>query len=734
MNALSSRSIKLGDKLYLAEVDVPQSESVEVRTSVNHVFCCDVSGSMYDSLPKMRTQLKNRIPEIVAPEDTITIIVFSGKGQCNTLKEMVKVDDPKSLMELNSAIDRYMKPVGMTCFLDPVEYTNKLISNNQGDFNWIFLSDGGNNDAPWADVINELTKLSERILGSTIIEYGYYADTNKLNEMTEILGGAKLIADDFDTYVPIFEGALKGKVESRKSVDVSSVKSSMRYTQFVYLKNGNVYLVVANGKTTVEIPESVDKLYYLASKKVGEEMAVDNSILYAMAYAYSMYMKYDVVDAILGITKDSKFIEMFSSAYGKQKLFEFQAEVLKAVSDESVRGEIVENYKPNFGRYSVVDLINDLQADENTVMVASPLFVYNRIGAKAVNKINLSDSQSKALASAKTKKDIDKVSREIEANSVKMDFVNKGYPIGNFVWNEERANLSAQFKIDVVLTMPKNNYGINTIDSTVFRNYTIIKDGILNVAELPVKLTPDTLATLKKKCPDALSEMDQDGIILINLTQLPLINKNTTQKYKMHEMTTKLLDLTTLKFKLKYLGYLKKKFDLSDGSTTKKVYSGNDPEVIKWLASFGITDNGYQPKTELDKSGESYMALAFKTDFKSFSSIPKVEDIENKINAGKKLTPSETFLRNVMLSVDSMYLDNVKGLAYHKAIRSAFNQLSDEKVKLQQEIGSSKFAMILSRKWFKDVADMSVDTDTITDAYGNEMTIQYRFTETKCNL
>jgi hypothetical protein len=680
----------------------------------------------------MRAQLKNRIPEIVSEDDTVTIIVFSGKGECTTLKEFVKIKDTQSLIELNKAIDKYMVPIGMTCFLDPVEYTNDLVTRSNNDFNWIFLSDGGNNDAPWNVVIGALTRLSGKVANSTIIEYGYYADTNKLNEMTEILGGTKILAEDFDSYVPVFENALKSETEGRKSVEIGDIKSLMRYTQFMYIKNDNVYLVIANGKTSIDIPESVDKVYFLANKKSGEELTDFTSLMYAMAYANASYLRYEVVESILGFLKDKKFLDMFSSAYGKQKLFQFQSEILKAVFDESYRGEVDANYKPNQSKYSLVDLMNDLYDDEdNQVFVCSELFDYNRIGAKSVNKIELTEKQSEAIKSAKTKKDVDKVQRELEADSVKMTMVNKGYPISNFIWNEERANLNAQFHIDVQLDMPKNKYGIDLVDSFVFRNYNIIKDGILNVAVLPTKLSDYTKSVLSKKCPNALQDVTtQEGeLTLINLTELPLINKKQSCRVKMHEMTSKLLQLTTLKFKLKYLGYLKTKLNLKDVASHKKF--DYEPEITNWLAGYGITDKGYQPKTELDKSGDWYMALTFKSDFKSFSSIPKVEDVLNKLSSGKKLTPSESFMHQVILEIDSTYLDNLKGNEYIKAVRTAFTQLSIEKVKLQQEIGSIKFGMILSRKWFTDCTDMSQDTDTIVNQYNDEMTINYRFAETK---
>ena len=52
-----------------------------VEQSVNHVFAVDVSGSMYDVLPKMRSHIKSKLALLVKPKDTVSIIYFSSKSQ-----------------------------------------------------------------------------------------------------------------------------------------------------------------------------------------------------------------------------------------------------------------------------------------------------------------------------------------------------------------------------------------------------------------------------------------------------------------------------------------------------------------------------------------------------------------------------------------------------------------------------------------------------------------------------
>lgn len=741
------RSTKLGNKLFLNKLTIKDNDSevANVHKATNHVFCCDISGSMWGSLAKMRNQLKNRIPDIVHQDDTVTIIVFSGRKECTTLKELVHVNNVNELKSLNDAIDRYMTPQGMTCFLDPVQVTNELISKNpNGLWSWIFLSDGGNNDCPWVDVLAELEKLEAKVGSATIIEYGYYADTEKLSEMAETLGGTKIQASDFDSYVPVIEAALKSETEERKVVDISSIKHSMKYQQFVYLNPAleSVTVISSANKSEILIPVSVNDLLFLSEKSLdtenGAEMPDLTAETYAMAYVTASYMRYDVTEEILAAIKDAKFIDMYCNAFGKQKLFEFQQELIKAVYYDSMRGEYNADYKPNPKAYCVLDLLEDLQSGDNRVRVVSPEFAYKRIGAKSEVKQELTAEQREKLADAKTKLQASKIQAEIEESGVKMAMVDRGYPISDFTWNEERANLSALMKIDVELELPKNNVGLTKINSFVFRNYTIIKDGILNVNMLPVELDKATADKLFKKGVIAIP-FDNATIVdekhryyCLDFSNLPIVNKQRTKSVKASEMTEEIKRLTELRFQLKYLGFLKKKFDVTSESTgTGSVYTADQ---IAFLSSLGITDKGYSPKTELNKSGDFYMALALKSVVKGFSSIPKIEDVDKKLSAGKPFTPSESFMRNTMAYVDSKYLDEGGRDRYTNALRSAFDQLSLEKDKLLGVLSRQKFALILSKKWFSDKNGFEDNVSQFEDQFGVTQTIEYKFTEVKQNL
>jgi hypothetical protein len=329
-----------------------------------------------------------------------------------------------------------------------------------------------------------------------------------------------------------------------------------------------------------------------------------------------------------------------------------------------------------------------------------------------------------------------------EERAVKMSMINKGYPVSDFTWNEERANLSALMKIDVILDLPKNDVGLTQIQSFVFRNYTIIKDGVLNINSLPVILSEKTFELFKNNPRLVLSDVEvheDDSTTtyecIVDISALTVVNRKRVRSSKMKKMTKLALQLNDYKFQLKYLGYLKKELGISDSTSGNSGSTGFTAEQWTYLESLGITSkNGYAPKKEVDKNGDYYMALTLNSTFKGFSSIPAIDAIDKKIKAGKKLTASEDYLQKVMAFIDKKYLSNLKGEAYKDAIQSAFTALTIKKRKVAEELSQMKFAMIISRKWFSDCESFDDNIDTIVSDFGPELTIEYRFVDKKQNL
>jgi len=765
---LSTRSLRVTQHLSLNEhtVSINSMMPATKRAAVDHVFCCDISGSMWDDLPAMRRQLKNRISDIVRDDDTITIIAFAGATRCFVLKEFVKCSSPEQLQMLQEAIDRFLQPGGCTDFVNPIKKTHDLIAQGHNGLNWIFLSDGGHNESSFVNVINALKEIKDGVAGATIIEYGMYADSKRLSEMADFLGGAKVLAENFETYEPKFEMAINGATgKPMLEVDLpEEVKNNASPTiaKAFYINPASKLInavLISNG--TISLPEGVNKFYSFTStdvsntkskKKDGWEEAE-----YAAVYILADMLQYTWAEKILALTGDKKFIEMYSNSFGKQKLFAFQNEILNAVFDTAARGEIDKNYKPSPANYCVIDFFNDVQEEvdgkENYILVVDPSFSYKRIGSATVAKSEgISKEEQEKLANAKTTAELKQLMEEKEASHVDMTMINKGYPMNAFTWNETRANLSARVHIDVSLKLPKNNFGLDTMGSQVWRNYNIVKDGLINTNIIPMILTKETYDKIAAHKAVVFVDVDQSketvevpsGYIrcTVDISKLPVINVNRARGVKKSTMTKMEADLMELKYRLKYLGWKKKGLDKA--YTTKNKWEDNDQN--KWLESLGITSEGFNPPSQVVKNEEDfYNAIEFTTSIKSFGSIPKIEDVHTAIADNKKMKPSLALLSALMNDIDAEIDKKVKAAmkkdkkaveadVFAKTVTTMFDELTKKKRELGNKVSQTKFAMIVARRWFNDCASFDDNTDTIKNFVGADMNVIYDFSEKKCYL
>jgi activator of 2-hydroxyglutaryl-CoA dehydratase len=110
-NSYQKESVQLSSNLGIAKVSNminPEVVNKEVSTKVNHVFCVDISGSMWRELKSIRTQLKARLSEIVSNDDTITLIYFADGKDVGIVKEFAQLKTKDDILELNKLIDKYI--------------------------------------------------------------------------------------------------------------------------------------------------------------------------------------------------------------------------------------------------------------------------------------------------------------------------------------------------------------------------------------------------------------------------------------------------------------------------------------------------------------------------------------------------------------------------------------------------------------------------------------------------
>jgi hypothetical protein len=726
------KNVKFDENYYLISQEANSTVTVEVAKKTNHIFVVDVSGSMSWELPKIRTQLKNKLSNIMKEGDTITIVWFSGSRDAGILKEEVEVKSLKTLTDLHNAIDRWLVPIGLTAFLKPLELVKEVIGRirkNRPDsvFSMIFLTDGCNNDCPWNEVIKTLKGLEAEVASSTFVEYGYYADSRALTQMASVLGGEKISCDGFDDFEPMFNAKISSSVYGGKKIVVNITDKYLYDFAFSVGKDGSVLLYnIQDNK--IMVGSDVKEVYFFSPNATGTvDVPLLNNIvpqeqvakLYAAIYVLSDKLLNDDAEKVFYALGDNFYYKMLAGAFGKQKLNSFKAAIKECVADVSKRfpSGIGAIQKVDDNAYCLMNLIEDLGNTEGCLFYKGhPDFHYNLIGRKRVTRgENLSEADKKRLAEAKNLDEVNRITEELKKKNVEVSFVdsdpNRGYPLTDLVWNEKRANLSVRVYIEGEAVLPENKYGIDKVASFRYKTYTLIKDGIVNVTKLPVSYSVEIINLLKAhnvKFVVTDNGVTNQNAIVIDLTSLPIINRAMVKSISAKGLAIQEWELQKLQADKKVYDYYRKSLFPKESKSFVELLG---QEQADWLKTIGITDyNGFAPLTDAEESTDFYMSVNLETKIKGFSSLPKVEDVIAKLKSGAALKPVELIMSDAVKKYQtqlesemykSLSEEQQKGVLKTYLITKS-DILNKKRRKALQEIAQIKFSLILSKKWFTE--------------------------------
>jgi len=749
-------NLKLSENYYLTTQKVNGEVTVEVAKKTNHIFVVDVSGSMYYELPLIRTQLKNKLSNLMKEGDTISIVWFSGNRDAGILKEEVEVKSLKTLTDLHEAIDKWLCPIGLTAFLKPLQLVKELvgrIQKNRPDsvFSMIFLTDGYNNDCSWNEVISTLKTMESDIASSTFVEYGYYADSRRLTEMASVLGGEKISCNGFDDFEPMFDAKISTSARGGKKT-VIEITDPYLYDFAFSVTNGSVLLYnIQDGK--ILVGGDVKEVYFFSTKPIGVDAGTSgtDTSLYAAIYVLSDKLLNDDAEKVFYALGDQYHYQMLVNAFGKQKLNSFKAAIKECVADVSKRypvynGKVQIKPVPD-DAYCLMNLIEDLGNIEGCLFYPNHSnFVYNRIGRKKVASATvLTETEKKRLAEAKSLVEVNEITKELAKSKIEVKFVNtnpeRGYPLTDLVWNESRANLSVRIYIEGEAVLPENKFKIDKVSSFKYNTFTLIKDGIVNVQKLPVHYSDELLALLAKngvgyelwRSPVPV-EPDNDTRIIIDLTSLPLVNKKMVKGVSAMSLAKLEWELVKLQGDKKVYDYYKKSLF---PKTSKSFAELLGQEAADWLKEVGVTDfNGFAPKVTSADATDFYMSVNLDTKIKGLSSLPKVEDVVAKIKSGAALKLSEWVMadavRKYLAQLDSDIYNSL-GEEQQKGVLKTYLEtksgiLNKQRRKILQEIAQIKFSLILSKKWFTEFK--SFDENQLTVSFdGQDLNFTFTLNE-----
>lgn len=272
---MQATSFKISDSLYLVCNQVSKSEPVKlVEVPTNHVVIIDCSGSMSYDLPNIRAQLKQKLPKLLRAKDTISIIWFSGRNQCGILFEAEPVATLVDLKTVENAIDRWLRPICLTGFKEPLELAATLVAKLKTTIpgnvsSLFFMSDGCDNQWSRAEIIAAVGKTMKAGFSSaTFVEYGYYADRPTLTQMAQTAGGALIFAEDFPRYAPSFEAVMQKKVSGAPKINVKI--SGEVIGGFAFAMIDGDLLTFSLDSDAVQVPEDLSEIWYVSSSPVGK--------------------------------------------------------------------------------------------------------------------------------------------------------------------------------------------------------------------------------------------------------------------------------------------------------------------------------------------------------------------------------------------------------------------------------------------------------------------------------
>jgi hypothetical protein len=416
---------------------------------------------------------------------------------------------------------------------------------------------------------------------------------------------------------------------------------------------------------------------------------------------------------------DNHYYKMLANAFGKQKLNAFKTAIKDCVADAAKRfvdgrGAI---QKVDDNAYCLMNLIEELGNIDGCLFYPNhPDFVYNRIGRKRVARgENLSEADKKRLSEAKNVEELNKITEELKQKNVEVKFTNtnpdRGYSMTDLVWNEKRANLSIRIRIEGKAILPENKFKINEVATYKYNTFTLIKDGIVNVEKLPVSYSSklvDLLTTNSVPFAVISAGADFSAIIVVDLNSLPIINRGMVRSLSAKDLAVQEWELLKTQADKKVYDYYRKSLFPKESKSFVELLG---QEAADWLKTIGITDyNGFAPLTDAEESTDFYMSVNLETKIKSLSSLPKVEDVVAKIKSGASLKLSEYVMVDAIkkyLAVTESELYKTLSEAQQKEMLKTYlitksNELNKVRRKALQEIAQIKFALILSKKWFKE--------------------------------
>jgi hypothetical protein len=663
-------------------------------------------------LARLAEDLINRARQI-PPGDFITLGWFSGEGVYNFILKGFKISDSSDYQLLEQAVNNNKHVIGTTCFSEILAATEQVIDDLMifsPNFALCFFTDGypvvSNYRREVEQIYAAIAKMECDISSVLLVGYGDYYNKELMSEMAERFGGTLCHSGD----LPAFNISLSQFVQDARENELKQIVDlALTATYGVVLSiNGNAVTLYQTNEAGqiryVPTKGSAGAVYVLTDQlhkdMAAVEITADNlqdsgvepliKAAYAAAVVLTQRTKTDLALEVLAYLGDKALIDGVNNAFTNAEYGKAEAAMQAAVVDKNARfqqGRVV-GYLPAPDAFCILDLMDLLMADSQAYFYPyHPDFDYKRIGVPAKPKPGYPKFQPETVVKC---------------------------ALDGLTWNSTKLNLSLRAKINgsIALGEGYQECGLDpTLATFVYRNYTVVKDGFLNITRLPVSLSEATFTRLQHEgLIDATTVWEDTApatIYLLPLDRVPVMNRAIASgKTSAMVLCRQAYQELQLEAVIKVLNFLKNELDPEGTKLPKTAYT---PEQEAFLETQGVGRNGFAPPTEKEEASDKYFAKEFEIKIAKHSTLPKVDEVRTKLQTGKALNPPGLLIKQglEMVAQEAGQLEAQEKLHW---LDQKAQALKVELIKLRNEMQRTKFAIILGKRWFDEFTSREEST------------------------
>lgn len=701
------RHYQLKPNLVLVETEVEHNTKTS-EGPAHHVWVWDRSGSMYGDIDRLTQDIIEKIPTI-NKGDYLSLGWFSGSGQHDFIVRGYKVGE--DITDVQKLVKKYSDTVGLTCFSEIITETEKVVDSLMDiapNVSFVFFSDGcptvGNYNKEVETVFDGLERLKDKVTASMLIGYSHYYNKVLMSDMAERLGGSFTHANNVPAFSQLLADHNTNFREAGNKITVDApVKGSLIFSVF----GNSIVRYKPNSKNKISFTickGAKDYIYTLTDSvpskseeiKDLDALGPRNSFLkgmYGAAIALSQTGDVQLAVDVLGSIGDKKLIDTLYDAFTNDEYGTAEKEIATAMASPSARfagGKVMGYVKPD-NTPCVLDALDVIAKDDDEAQ----FFPYAGAGYERTGVKTETDSKVRFIPDSK-----------------------KGYKVSSLKWNSTRLNLNLTTEIDghVELDDRAKAFNLNKeFACKIFRSFTFVKDGILNIKKPVLHLSEKAHNELVAMGVPFNTLCEASGVREYDLTALPIMNRSYANAVK---SVKPFADLAIREAQLEGIIKVLKAEVKAAKEVAKATTQGSyGTQIEEYLKEFHINaaKGTFQPPTTKGEATDYYMGKTFEIKIKGLSSLPKVDDVRKKVTAGKKLTTSDNI---VMAGLQLLEQTPANKLEAELAAKQA--ELYETRAKLLRQ----KFAIVMGKAQFDEFAGERKEEYTF-EHNGYELTFKF---------